>query len=122
MELFAWLDHVPKDRLVANSTLIEFRKFAQVYHVPEIGSENLNTFEFLGATVIFVGEMVAATDSPTRELVHHSKKDNGTISFTAEEMKNLKMQCLFKMRAEKLPPMDFFTRKADPYVVFGLRL
>jgi len=35
----------------------------------------------------------------------------------AEEMKNLKQQCLFRLAATNLPAMDFFTRRADPYCI-----
>eukprot|EP00392_Amoebophrya_sp_AT5.2_P002362 g2367.t1 len=90
----------------------------EVYHTPDPKSEDISEWDFLGSAEVFVGELVSAAGADCeREILHHARKNNGTIHFQAEEMKSLKLQCGFQLSAKSLPVMDFFSRRADPYVV-----
>ena len=64
----------------------------EIYNVPDLAQEdNLKTFEFLGSTEVFVGEMVSASgQEQCQRALKIKNNESGQIVFQAEELKNLK--------------------------------
>ncbi len=91
----------------------------ELYHCADPSSEDLSGYDFIGSTEVFVGEMVsvAAGEDCKKDLVHHTRRNNGFVHLTAEEIKHLKEDLTFSLRAKGLPVMDFFSRRADPFVI-----
>ncbi len=91
----------------------------ELYHVADPSSDDLGSHDFIGSSEIFVGEMVSNSpgEDCKRELQHHTRRGNGLIHISSEEIRHLKEDLAFTLRGKGLPVMDFFSRRADPFCV-----
>mmetsp|Transcript_4449 Transcript_4449/g.10336 ORF Transcript_4449/g.10336 Transcript_4449/m.10336 type:complete len:774 (-) Transcript_4449:62-2383(-) len=91
----------------------------EIYNVTTPSNPDVVAQEFIGGSEAFLAEIVAGTQNRPlqRPLRHHKLGETGTIQIVAEEMSRLKSTCHFTIRAEDLPVMNMFSRKADPYCV-----
>mmetsp|Transcript_5817 Transcript_5817/g.8144 ORF Transcript_5817/g.8144 Transcript_5817/m.8144 type:complete len:557 (-) Transcript_5817:49-1719(-) len=81
-------------------------------------SKGMKDQELIGEFVTTLGAVVGSRGSTvTKDLVHPSRKHNGSITIIAEEQQELKQTAFFRFSGHNLDKKDFFG-KSDPFLVF----
>lgn len=93
-----------------------------VFDIDSSNSKDLSKHDFIGQAACNLSEIITMRDGSLSLDLHipQNNKKRGTITITAEEVKDLKLSVLFEFWGEDLDKKDLFG-KSDPYLTISRR-